>query len=190
MTIVYPSHSLSNRIHSHNKIAHSHIGRLRYLPYAYFSGHIRLLNQPEMKKKLRALSLSIGVVYLLFGALKFVPNLSPAETIGSETVSVLFGGFITPSVSLLLLALLEVVIGTLLFSTRTLRAGVLLAFFHMVMTFTPFLIFPDQTFSNYSIIAPSLLGQYIIKNIIIICALIVIYPEPKKTIKQNEYTYS
>lgn len=142
-----------------------------------------------MKKKLRALSISIGVVYLLFGALKFVPNLSPAETIGSETVSALFGGLVAPSVCIIMLAVLEVIIGLSLLSSRTLKAGVLLAFFHMVMTFTPFLIFPDQTFSSYNTIAPSLLGQYIIKNIIIICALVVIYPEPAPMVEHKEYTY-
>lgn len=142
-----------------------------------------------MKKKLRALSLSIGFVYLLFGALKLVPNLSPAESIGSETASMLCGGIIAPSACIILLAVLEVLIGSLLMSQRTLKVGVLLAFFHMIMTFTPFLFFPELTFGGYETMAPSLLGQYIIKNIIIICALIVIYPVQNE-MNNKHYTYS
>lgn len=142
-----------------------------------------------MKKKLRALSLSIGFVYLLFGGLKLVPNLSPAESIGSETASMLCGGIIAPSICIILLAVLEVLIGLLLMSQRTLKVGVLLAFFHMIMTFTPFIFYPELTFGSADTLAPSLLGQYILKNIIIICALLVIYPTDTSRVNTS-YTYS
>lgn len=129
-----------------------------------------------MEKKLTALSISIGFIYLLFGGLKFFPNLSPAEAIGCDTVMTISGGIIPDFVCIKLLALLEVVIGLMMMSKRTLRYGIWLALFHMVMTFTPFLLFPDLTFGAADSLAPSLLGQYIIKNIVIICALLVIYP--------------
>jgi len=141
-----------------------------------------------MKKKLTALSISIGIIYLLFGGLKFFPNLSPAESIGSNTASMLCGGILAPTICIKLLALLEITIGLLLLSNRTLKIGILLAFGHMVMTFTPFIFFPELTFGGADTFTPSLLGQYILKNIIIICALVVIYPT-KQDEKMTTYSY-
>lgn len=107
--------------------------------------------------------------------LKFFPDLSPAEIIGCETVNQLTVGLIPKAICLKLLALFEVGLGIILIPRRFTRWAIPLAILHLVMTFTPFLFFPSEVF-NLSVNSLSLLGQYILKNIIIISALIMIYP--------------
>ena len=127
------------------------------------------------RRKLTLLTISIGLLYFYFGILKFFPNLSPAEEIGCVTVCKLCLGLLPPKICLFSLATLEVLIGFCLMTRKFLKLTIIIAISHLVMTFTPILFFPDLIFQD-SIISPSLLGQYIYKNIIIICALIVVYP--------------
>ena len=54
----------------------------------------------------------------------------------------------------------------------------------MVLTFTPLVFFPDLSFNDYPF-SLTLIGQYIMKNLIIISALIVICP-PKSNIPVTE----
>ena len=126
-------------------------------------------------RKLALLTFSIGLLYFYFGMLKFFPNLSPAEEIGCVTVCKLCFNLLPPKFCIFSLALLEVLIGIGLMTRKFLKLTIIIAISHLVMTFTPMVLFPDLIFQD-SIISPSLLGQYIYKNIIIICALIVIYP--------------
>jgi uncharacterized membrane protein YkgB len=129
-----------------------------------------------MNGKHRLLAISIGIVYLLFGGLKFFPSLSPAESIGINTVQALTFGLFSAKSCILLLALFEVSIGLLLLCKVCLKPAIWAAMFHMIMTFTPFVFFPGETFAmEYETL--SLLGQYIIKNIVIISALVTIYPK-------------
>ena len=52
---------------------------------------------------------------------------------------------------------------------------ILLALVHMVLTFTPFLFFPEICF-NHPPFGFSIVGQYIVKNLVFICAFIYLYP--------------
>lgn len=126
--------------------------------------------------KLRKLSFTIGLIFFYFGILKFFPSYSPAEDLGVSTIEALFAGFFSAKISIVLLAILEVSIGICLMANLFIRTIVITSLAHLVLTFTPFLLFPEQTFAG-SFITPSLLGQYIFKNIIIIAALFAIYPK-------------
>lgn len=125
--------------------------------------------------KLRILSVSIGVIFFYFGFLKLFPNASPAENLGINTVSMLCFEILSRKACILALALLEVSIGLSLITGKFLKWGVITAITHLVMTFTPVFLFPDLVFAD-SPWTPSLLGQYIYKNIALIGALIVLYP--------------
>jgi uncharacterized membrane protein YkgB len=128
-----------------------------------------------MNIKYRLLAISIGVIYLLFGGLKFFPNLSPAETIGIETVQMLTFFQFSSKMAILSLAVFEISIGLLLLCNRCRKIAIGLAICHLILTFTPFLFFPGEVFSlEYNSL--SLLGQYILKNIVIIFALVILYP--------------
>jgi uncharacterized membrane protein YphA (DoxX/SURF4 family) len=120
-----------------------------------------------------ALRISVGVVFLWFGILKFFPGMSPAQELASRTIGLLSLGLVPPSVSVPLLALLETTIGLGLVAGRYLRATVLLLLLQMVGTVTPLVLFPGETFTRFPI-APTLEGQYIIKNLVLVSAAILI----------------
>jgi uncharacterized membrane protein YphA (DoxX/SURF4 family) len=119
------------------------------------------------------LRIGLGIVFLWFGALKFFPGLSPAEELATRTIQQLTGGAVLPSVSLPILAAWETLIGIGLLSGRFLRATLLLLAVQMVGTITPLFLFPADTFSSFPY-APTLEGQYIIKNIVLIGAAMVV----------------
>ena len=119
------------------------------------------------------LRVSVGIIFLWFGALKLFPNLSPAEDLATETIRLLTFGIITPDISLPVLAVWEVLIGIGLLSGRFMRITLLLLFVQMMGTVTPLALFPDQTFTAFPI-GLTLEGQYIIKNMVLISAGIVI----------------
>lgn len=127
------------------------------------------------------LAISIGLVYLWFGALKFFPDLSPAEGLAKSTVHVLTFGLIPDGVALILLALWETWIGIFLVFNVARKTVVLMALVHIFFTFTPLVFFPDQVFSG-GMPFLTLLGQYIIKNLIIIAALLELLPVDIKTV--------
>ena len=138
----------------------------------------------ELTKKLKILAISIGIVYLWFGMLKFFPGVSPAEGLAQDTIHNLTFGLISPEISIILLAIWEITIGFLFIFSFINRYLIILTFVHMVFTFTPLLLFPDLSF-NSNPFSLTLVGQYIMKNLIIISALIVIYP-PKNKIPATE----
>lgn len=119
------------------------------------------------------LRIGLGVVFLWFGMLKFFPGLSPAQELATRTISVLTLGVVQPSVSLALLAFWECLIGLGLITGRWTRATLLLLWAQMLGTVTPLLLFPTEVFAWFPL-APTLEGQYIIKNIVLVCAGLVI----------------
>lgn len=119
------------------------------------------------------LRVSLGVVFLWFGAIKFIPGLSPAADLATRTISQLTAGLIPPSVSLPVLAAWETLIGLGLLSGRFLRATLLLLFLQMPGTLLPLLFYPGETFTVFPF-GPTLEGQYIIKNLVLVSAAIVI----------------
>jgi uncharacterized membrane protein YkgB len=119
------------------------------------------------------LRLSLGIVFLWFGALKFFPEMSPAQDLATRTISVLTRGLVTPAVSLPLLASWECIIGIGLVVGRGLRVTLLLLFAQMLGTLTPIVLFPHEVFTKVPF-APTLEGQYIIKNLVLISAGIVV----------------
>ena len=117
--------------------------------------------------------LSLGIIFLWFGALKFVPGLSPAEDLASRTLERLTGGAVQTPLSLYFLATWEVLIGLGLLAGKLLRITLLLLVVQMLGTLTPLVLFPSETFVLPPI-APTLEGQYIIKNLVLVAAAIVV----------------
>lgn len=119
------------------------------------------------------LRISVGLVFFWFGILKFFPALSPAEDLAARTISTLTFGLVQPNLSLPVLAAWEVLIGLGLITGRFMRATLLLLFVQMLGTITPLFLFPSETWTVFPI-APTLEGQYIIKNVVLVSAAIVI----------------
>ncbi|QPC82402.1 DoxX family membrane protein [Phototrophicus methaneseepsis] len=119
------------------------------------------------------LRISVGIVFFWFGFIKFFPGLSPAEEIAGRTIETLSFGLIQPQLSLPILAAWESLIGLGLITGRFKRATLFLLFLQMIGTTMPIFIFPAETWKVFPI-APTLEGQYIIKNMVLISAGLVI----------------
>jgi len=122
---------------------------------------------------LTLLRISLGLVFLWFGALKFFPGLSPADELAARTIERLSGGLVGPEASLPILATWESLIGLGLLFGVFLRAVLLLLGLQMIGTLTPLVLFPAEVFTRIPY-APTLEGQYIIKNAVLISAAIVL----------------
>lgn len=120
-----------------------------------------------------SLRMSIGIVYLWFGVLKFFPNLSPATGLATNTIDVLTLGLVPANVSIILLATVETIIGLGLILGLFMRVTLLLLFLQMLGTITPVFLFPQEVFTRIPY-ALTLEGQYIVKNLVIISAGLVI----------------
>ncbi len=121
------------------------------------------------KYGLTLLRLSLGLVFFWFGILKFFPGMSPAQELASRTISLLTFGLVPETVIIYGLATWEVLIGLGLLFGIAMRVTLLLLFLQMLGTITPLFLFPHETFQVFPI-SPTLEGQYIIKNLVLISA--------------------
>jgi len=119
------------------------------------------------------LRISLGLVFFWFGFLKFFPGLSPADELATRTINELTFGIVPPGTALIMLAVWETLIGLGLITGKFLRITLLLLFVQMMGTMTPLFLFPTETFTRIPY-APTLEGQYIIKNLVIISAGLVV----------------
>lgn len=119
------------------------------------------------------LRLALGVVFVWFGAQKFFPGLSVAQDLATKTISALTFGTVGAQVSLPVLATWECLIGLGLLSGRFLPATLLLLLAQMAGTFMPLILFPGETFKIMPWV-PNLEGQYIIKNLVLVAAALVV----------------
>lgn len=137
----------------------------------------------EKIKQNSLLKASIGIVYFWFGGLKFFPELSPAEGLAVDTINQLTLGMIPAHIEIILLALLEVSIGILFLLNIHPKKVAIVALVHLVCTFTPLFFFNEISF-NGSPIFLTLVGQYIIKNLIIVAALLTIVKQSDASVKK------
>jgi uncharacterized membrane protein YphA (DoxX/SURF4 family) len=122
---------------------------------------------------LTLLRVSLGVVFFWFGVLKFFPGLSPAQDLAARTITVLTFGAMPPGISVYALAAWECAIGLGLILGLFMRLTLLLLWAQMLGTLTPIFFFPFELFTRIPY-APTLEGQYIIKNLELISAGLVL----------------
>ena len=126
-----------------------------------------------VKYSLTVLRVSLGLVFLGFGFLKYFPNLSPAQDLVIRTMEVLTFGLVPAHLSVILVATLECTIGLGLISGRYLALTLALLGFQMIGAMSPLLLFPGEVFGG-PFHAPTLEGQYIIKDIVLISVGLVL----------------
>ncbi len=113
------------------------------------------------------LRVALGIVFIWFGALK-VFDVSPAAALVAETVY-----FVPPELFIPVLGVWEVLIGLCLLYRPLIRLGILLLFLQMPGTFLPIVLLPDVVFTIFPY-GLTVEGQYIIKNLVIIGAALVV----------------
>jgi len=111
---------------------------------------------------------SLGIIYIWFGALKPL-GLSPAQELVGNTVY----WFDNPKTFVPILGIWEVVIGITMIIKPLIRVSIILLFIQMPGTFLPLVLFPEVCFTNFPF-GLTLEGQYIVKNLIIISAALVV----------------
>jgi uncharacterized membrane protein YkgB len=120
------------------------------------------------------LRVSLALVFIWFGALKPF-RISPADELIERTVY-----WFDPGIFIPILGAWEVAIGICLLVRPLLRLGVLLLFLQMPGTFLPLVLLPEVCFTHIPW-APTLEGQYIIKNLVLISAAIVVGGTVRRT---------
>ncbi len=115
----------------------------------------------------------LGLVFFWFGVLKFFPGMSPAQDLAIRTIDVLTLRAVPAGASIVLLATLECAIGLGLIVGKFMRFTLLLLCLQMLGAWLPLLLFPGEAFTQVPY-APTLEGQYIIKNVALVGAGLVI----------------
>lgn len=113
------------------------------------------------------LRISIAIVFIWFGILKPL-GMSPADELVRKTVYWVNPDFFVP-----FLGWWEVAIGVTLLFRPLIRVAILLLFLQIPGTFLPLVLLPEVTFTHFPY-GLTIEGQYIIKNLIIIGAALVI----------------
>lgn len=139
----------------------------------YFDKLDRKLIRWMSRYGIKLLRISIGIVFFWFGFLKFFPGVSPAEELAVNTIQVISFNLLEPRATLTILAIWESLIGLGLISGLLLRETLLLLFLQMIGTLFPIFIFPGEVFARIPY-ALTLEGQYIIKNLALMSAGLVI----------------
>ena len=121
-----------------------------------------------------ATRISLAFVYFYFGVLKFFDGCSPAESLAGETIHIMFMELFSAESALQALAIFESALGILFLSNKLPKVAFLLFLAHMAGTFTPLILLPEVAF-NGSPLMPTLVGQYIWKNVVYVAAVSAVF---------------
>ncbi len=132
-----------------------------------------VLHHLLVKHSVPFLRVAVGVVFLGFGLLKYFPGVSPAEDLTKKTTDVLTLGLVPGSVSIVAVATLECFIGVCLISGRGMRVAIWLLTIQFAGILAPLVVVPGRLFSGPHH-APTLEGQYVLKDFILAGAAMVI----------------
>jgi uncharacterized membrane protein YkgB len=111
---------------------------------------------------------SIFLIFFWFGALKLL-GLSPADDLAYALIDKV-GLFPYFDQLFIVLAVLECLIGVLFLVPKLTRVVVPLLLAHMAIVCSPLLLVPEYTWEGF--LTPTLEGQYIIKNAVVIAVAI------------------
>jgi len=122
---------------------------------------------------IQLLRVTVGLVFLAFGILKFFPDVSPVEELTIKTTDALSFDLIPGGIAIVLIASLECIIGLLLISGRGLRIAVYLLAGQLIGILAPLVLFTGRLFDGPHH-APTLEGQYVVKDFILVAAGFVV----------------
>lgn len=116
-----------------------------------------------------ALRIALGVIYIWFGALKVIGR-SPVEDLVRDTV------FFLPDGQYIVYGMgaWEIVIGLGLLFPVALRLTLAMLWLQLGGTFLALVVLPDQCFQDYNPLLLTTTGEFVVKNIVLITAGLVI----------------
>lgn len=116
--------------------------------------------------------IALFIIFFWFGILK-VFGVSPAGPLVIALTEVMFGNAVSPQQFLIWFGGLEAVTGFLVLLPRFERVTFLILLFHFVATAFPLFVLADITW--YGIMQPTLVGQYILKNLALLAIGLFLY---------------
>jgi len=119
--------------------------------------------------------IALFVIFFWFGILK-VLGFSPADGLVKELLSHTIP-FMEPNTFVFLFGLFEMLIGIMFLIKGLERVVIFILGVHMITTFMPLVFLPSVTWTQFFV--PTLEGQYIIKNLVIIAVAISIAADLK-----------
>jgi uncharacterized membrane protein YphA (DoxX/SURF4 family) len=122
------------------------------------------------KHSIGILRVSLGMVFLAFGVLKFFPDASPAQALVERTLDTLTFGLLSGERALLVTAVAECFIGLTLVTGRLVKAGLVVLAGSLVGIMSPLVLFFGDLFPG----TPTLEAQYVFKDIVLAAAGLVI----------------
>ena len=128
---------------------------------------IRLTRGWLAEHSVTLLRISLGLVILGFGVLKYFPGVSPAEPLVARTVEALTFGMLTGHAAVVTTAVVETVLGLILLTGKGLRAGLVLMAFWLLGIMAPVVLFFGDLFPGF---VPTLEAQYVLKDVILAAA--------------------
>ena len=132
---------------------------------------VEILAEKLTTYSIPVLRISLGLVFLVFGAFKFVPGFSPAEDLAVATIEKLTFGMVSGDFALLLTAVMEVTIGLTLVSGRFLKTGLVVLATAMGGIMAPLVLFPGELYLDNGV---TLTAQYVFKDIVLVAAGMVV----------------
>ncbi len=126
-----------------------------------------------VQHSISALRVAVGAIFLGFGVLKYFPGVSPAQNLTEATTHILLLGLVPGRAALVAIATLECLIGACLLANRWMRLAVWLLAVEFVGILAPLVLLPGRLFGGPDN-APTLEGQYVLKDIILVAAALVI----------------
>lgn len=132
-----------------------------------------LIHHQLVVHSVAVLRVAVGAVFLGFGVLKYFPGVSPAENLTKETTHLLTFGLVPAGVCIVAIATLECFIGACLITGRFMRVAIWLLAIEFVGILSPLVLLPGRLFAGPHG-APTLEGQYVLKDVILVGAGMVI----------------
>ncbi len=132
----------------------------------------------HMKSAIQFSRISLFIIYFWFGALKIM-GLSPAEGLVNNLYDLTLKSIIDFNWFFIFFGIFECVIGIFWLIPKWTKLSMYIICLHLVLTILPEFMLPKDTWAN--LLTPTLIGQYIIKNLVLLACALIIYKY------QNEY---
>lgn len=135
-----------------------------------------------MKTAIQFSRFSLFVIYFWFGVLKII-GISPAEGLVNNLYDITLKSIIDFRLFFILFGLFECAIGAIWLIPKFTKPALYIILLHLVLTVLPVFVLPNDTWAN--MMTPTLVGQYIIKNLVILSTAFVIFKEQNSRINEH-----
>jgi uncharacterized membrane protein YkgB len=116
--------------------------------------------------------ISLFIIYFWFGILKVIGD-SPAEELVHHLCAITVRPFIDDAYFIPLFGLFEMLLGMAMLIPRITKFSVQVLWLHLVLTVMPLIVLPNDSWQ--ALLSPTLVGQYIIKNLALLSLSFMLY---------------